>query len=608
LVQLRTERTALVLYGVLLVLPTLVLGGLQWLQIVHDKQDELEAVPRTANAAAGRFAEELVHRVEVLIQAEEERPFQHYGASFCPDDAGDDEIPLLPSPLVREARPPGVLCWFVADLVDEEALNVELYWGDARDEGAQREGEMRAAVGEVIRRHLDDELLRRAVRLGDYKQLELPLRSVAANRADIDDQECLLEQRQFLCQNRVELLTSQFYLQLYRGADDVPRIVATRRVLMGEAPYLAGMNECLHRLSRGLGLMQGFFIEGEWLFRHLPETVARSVLGESQHFVPMGAADCCEGRKEYHAEVRVVDDLGMDVGDGFEPNFGLMRVAVDTQEVEARFQRRARRFFGVAAMLALSLGTGMVLLLRSVGKDLEQAQRTENFVNAVTHELRTPLSAIKLHGEMLLDGWAKDEDKKQTYYRRIVRETERLSTMVERVLEKARLSAGAARPFAGDLSATIEELRPELTIWDEGERHDVAFELADDLPRVMLTREAVVSIVVNLVENARKYAPVDTSDENAQPIEVVAECDAKGRVQLEVRDRGPGISSEEAGHVFEAFYRVGNETTRTSRGTGLGLHLVALQAAAIGARAAVEPRAGGGTVFRITFEPAPRET
>ncbi len=605
MVQLRTQRTALVLYGVLLVLPTTVLGGLQWLQIARDKDDELAAVPRTADAASGRLSGELVARVEQLIRHEEARPFQHYGSSFCPDDAGDDEIPLLPSPLVREPRPPGVLCWFVADLVDEKALvDVDLYWGDAQAEGRKHEAEMRGAVSEVIRRHLDDELLRRAVRLGNYRELELPLRSVAANRARFDEQDCLLEQRRFLCENFVSLVTSEFHLQLFEDGDGTPRLVATRRVLMGEMPFLLGMNECLHRLSRGLGLMQGFFIDAAWLFDQLPHTVARSVLGEAQHFVPMGATECCEGRREYHAELRLIDDLGVDVDESFGPNFGLMRVAVDTQEVEERFQRRAGRFFGVAAMLALSLGTGMVLLLRSVSKDLEQAQRTENFVNAVTHELRTPLSAIKLHGEMLLDGWAKDEEKKVTYYRRIVRETDRLSTMVERVLEKARLSAGTARPFADDLSATIEDLQPSLTVWDEGERTDVVFELESDLPHVMMTREAVVSIVVNLVENARKYAPVDTTDRDAEPIRVSTRRDAKGRVKLEVTDRGPGISADEAGHVFEAFYRVGSEATRTSRGTGLGLHLVALQAAAIGAHAAVEPREGGGTTFRITFEPA----
>jgi signal transduction histidine kinase len=586
------------------VLPTLVLGGLQWHQIVQDKEDELAAVPRTAEDAARRFRDVAVGRVGALIDSEEGRPFQHYGTFFCPDSAGDDEFPLLPPPLVRDPRPEGILCWFVAGLTYEEDVQVDLFWGSS-DEGESREGEMRGAIDEVVRRHLDDELLRRAVRLGNYQEIETQLRSVAANRARVDEQECLIEQRRFLCENRVSLLTSEFYVQLFRDGEGAPRIVATRRVLMAEMPFLVGMNDCLDRLNGGLALMQGFFVEPEWLFTVLPEAVARSVLDRAQRFVPVGAEDCCQGREEYHAEILLVNDLQMEMDPSIPDDFGLMRIAVDTMDIEERFRRRTQRFFGVAAMLALSLGTGMVLLLRSVGQDLERAQQTENFVNAVTHELRTPLSAIKLHGEMLLDGWAQDEDKRRTYYRRIVRETDRLAMMVERVLEKARLSAGTVHPFPGDLSEVVEALQSELSSWDEGEHEDLAFDLAAELPRVMLTVEAVSSIVVNLVENARKYAPVDPEDPGAELIRVVTRRDARGRVVLEVLDRGPGIDAEEAAHVFEAFYRVGNETTRTSRGTGLGLHLVALQAEGMGARASVDAREDGGSAFRVTFREAP---
>jgi signal transduction histidine kinase len=73
---------------------------------------------------------------------------------------------------------------------------------------------------------------------------------------------------------------------------------------------------------------------------------------------------------------------------------------------------------------------------------------------------------------------------------------------------------------------------------------------------------------------------------------------------LEVKDRGPGIPQGERSKIFEAFYRVGNETTRTARGTGLGLHLVALQSQAMGARVQVLDRKGGGTIFRVTFRSA----
>ena len=188
-----------------------------------------------------------------------------------------------------------------------------------------------------------------------------------------------------------------------------------------------------------------------------------------------------------------------------------------------------------------------------------------------------------------------------------MRETDRLSTMVERVLEKARLAAGTTKPFPGDLETTLGEIAPELSRWDDREIEDVAFEVEPDLPRVMMTKEAISSIVVNLVENARKYAPVNPADPKAEPIRVVAATDRKGRVTLDVLDRGPGLSPEEREHVFDAFYRVGNEATRTSRGTGLGLHLVAMQAQAIGARAEVRARDGGGSIFRITLARAPEQ-
>ena len=414
LVQLRTERTALALYGVLLVLPTIVLGGLQWHQIVQEKQDELAAVPRTAEDGARRFKEMAVDVVERLLADESQRPFHHYAAFYCPETAAGDEVPLLPSPLVREQRPSGLLCWFVADVTDEERGEVQLFFGAAREVAPELAEELAAAAEHLIENDRGNERLRRLARLGEFREEQLSLRSVAANRARLDDRECLQEMPRFLYENIVELLTSEFSLKFFRDDQGLPRIVATRQIVMDDMPALIGMNECLHRLTRGLGLIQGFFIDPQWLFETLPASVARTVLDEAQHFVPSGAEQCCEGREEYNAEIRLVDALGIEVEHPGDRDFGLMHVAVDTLEVEARFGRRSQRFFGMAAMLALSLGTGMVLLLRSVRSDLEQAERTENFVDAVTHELRTPLSAIKLHGEMLLDGWVSDAEKQKT--------------------------------------------------------------------------------------------------------------------------------------------------------------------------------------------------
>ena len=105
-------------------------------------------------------------------------------------------------------------------------------------------------------------------------------------------------------------------------------------------------------------------------------------------------------------------------------------------------------------------------------------------------------------------------------------------------------------------------------------------------------------MLVNLVDNARKYAPVAEGEE---PILISTTVDRKGRVLLEVSDRGPGIPENERSRIFDAFYRIGDERTRSARGTGLGLHLVALQARTMRARVQAMAREGGGATLRVTF-------
>ena len=127
------------------------------------------------------------------------------------------------------------------------------------------------------------------------------------------------------------------------------------------------------------------------------------------------------------------------------------------------------------------------------------------------------------------------------------------------------------------------------------------FELAEDLPEVRLNVDGLNSILRNLIGNARKYASgAGSSDE---PIVVRTSREGEA-VLLEVLDRGPGVPPSEARQVFEAFYRMGDEATREKPGTGLGLHLVELHAAAMGARAGYRPRPGGGAAFVIAFDPA----
>ena len=620
MVQLKEKRTAFVLYSVLLVLPTLVLGGLQWRQLVQDHEEELAAVPRNAEDAARRLSDAIHDRVRLLLESEGRRPFYHYGALYSPTEAVGDELALLASPLDRERRPLGVLAWFNYEPSFAwfhrnrgEKPELDLFWGPRPPPaGGDRPSaeDLARAAEQYLDRTLDEGGLIRASRIGELDEpLEYPLEVVAVNRGHKHYLECLEKCLPALRGRVLPVTLSQFNLQMYHDGEGRPWVVATRRAFLPDEldqmlPGLPKDAACIREpLQLGFGLVQGFFLDPAWLFQDQPRVLAARVLGGSERLVPADEVDSAVGGEEYRAEVRVVTAIGASTDTQEDQLFGRVQVAIDKAVLKARFRAQTLRFLGVAAMLALSLGTGMVLLLRSVERELEQAQRTENFVASITHELRTPLSAIKLHGEMLLEGWVDDPQKRQDYYRRIVRETERLSMLVERVLEKGSIRQGTSTPEPGDLDFLLERLARDLTQVGGEERGDVVFDLAGDLPRVYLTREAVAGIVTNLVENARKYAPVDRTRPDAEPIRVVTRKHA-GDVVLEVLDRGPGVPKQERIRIFEAFYRVGDESTRTTTGTGLGLHLVALHAEAIRGRAEVLEREGGGALFRITFRTA----
>lgn len=597
----RTHRSALALYAVLLVLPTVALGVIQWRHIEREHADELASVPRDAEDAARRFREALRAEVDALLASESQRGVAQYANYYCPDSTPEGDVTLLPTQLRSEPRPTGVLGWFSFDLAGGDGASLQVFTG-GEQLAAERLAELRRASLELHDSVRNEAWLVASapVEFG-AERLELPVRALAASRAAQGDEDCIEAERMLLA-NPVRMVAGQFQLRFYRDAQGEPRLVAHRHVRVDAIPQLIGATNCLHRVSEGLGLVQGFFVDLGWWAGVLPREVAARVLTKRERFLehPEGS---CEHCADYHADLWLIRDMDVSAAPQDEA-FGRMQIAIDTTELDARYRSRLWRFFGMGAMLFAALGTGVALLWRSVEKELEQAARTENFVAAVTHELRTPLSSIKLHAEMLQDGWTTDPAKQQEYYKRIVRETERLSTMVERVLEKAKLTSTTAHPTPCDLTELVDNHVQQLLNWRITDAPDLEFELAEDLPHVWLTKEALHSILVNLVENARKYAPVDFAKPGATPIVIATLATADGPA-LEVRDRGPGVPKAQRQKIFDAFYRLGSESTRTTRGTGLGLHLVSLHAASVGARVLIEDRPGGGSTFRVTFKPAP---
>ena len=603
--MLRLETTSprsLGLYGVLLVLPTLIFGWLYWRELEKDFIRQREEIPDKAERGADRIVAGMRERLDRLIESESQRPFFHYAKLFSPEDAMGDELSLLPSPIVKSPTPTGILGWFSFDRTGRLDSEIDIFLNE--------ESGLRTGTAERLRPIIEEFRNRRAkdpgqlpelgrVSIPELENVSIPLTAVAVAIGHERDLDCVRKCSPTMRGRTFLTGVSDFRLEFYVDSEGFPRAIASRRVIAMEPldGELLREAECLKPLLKGFGLHQGFLIDPNWLFKDLPYDIAKQALDEDEELHTPAPAGPIDNFDSVFAEILPVKELGFEIDDGDNEDYGKLEVQIHTERIEERLARQSKRFLAVGFMLVVTLVGGMTLLYRSVRRELDQAHRMQNFVAAVTHELRTPVSTIRLHAEMLLDGWVSPE-KQEEYYRRIVRETNRLSTLVERVLEKSRLKENVTQPVPGDLNEHVASMQDDL-IHAEGEKNDLAFQLEQKLPPVWLTSEGVSAILSNLVENARKYAPVS----NGEPILVRTRW-SSGNVLLEVADRGPGVPPSERERIFEAFYRVGSEETRTTTGTGLGLHLVRLHAETCGAKVSVENREGGGSLFRVAFRPA----
>ncbi len=258
----------------------------------------------------------------------------------------------------------------------------------------------------------------------------------------------------------------------------------------------------------------------------------------------------------------------------------------------------ARPIWALAALLAAATTLGLFAVHRMASVVVDYAERRSNFVAAVSHELKTPLTSIRMYAEMLRDGLVPGDAKRDEYHATIADESERLSRLIENVLEFSRLEKDGRelRCVVGDPSDAIREACDKLRAHVEREGFSLETSFAEELPPARFDRDAVTQLVFNLVDNAVKYAR-----SAARPtIEVELARSGEGAV-LRVRDFGPGVPEADLERVFEPFYRAGRELTRTRAGTGIGLALVEQLAGAMQARVRGRNAEGGGFEVAIAF-------
>ncbi len=258
----------------------------------------------------------------------------------------------------------------------------------------------------------------------------------------------------------------------------------------------------------------------------------------------------------------------------------------------------ANYVYALCALVLVAGSLGLIALYRMVSVTVSYAERRSNFVAAVSHELKTPLTAIRMYGEMLRDGIVPAEAKRAEYYRHITAESERLSRLINNVLEFSRLEKGTRQ-----MSLVTESLGPVVTeaaelLRPHAEREGFVLDVEVDpaLPPVRFERDALLQVLFNLVDNAVKYA------RNSDPKRVSLSCWLdRSEIHLAVSDHGPGVPAQHLRKLFEPFYRGESELTRRSKGTGLGLALVHSLTKQMGARAVAHNIAEGGFEVELVF-------
>ena len=215
-------------------------------------------------------------------------------------------------------------------------------------------------------------------------------------------------------------------------------------------------------------------------------------------------------------------------------------------------------------------------------KQLALGEQRLNFVSSVSHELKTPLTSIQMYSQMLKEGTVISEDHRQKYFEFIYGESERLTRLINNILQLSALNHQQqnVKPIYTQLSALKDIIctKTNSLIHKHSFQQNILMKVTNiENIRVLVEEDAFSQVIINITDNAVKFFDHEMiKDPDRQKIDYIFSSHPKHEqmLQLEIRDYGTGITKEQESKIFELFYRGGNELTRTSQGTGIGLALV----------------------------------
>ena len=386
-------------------------------------------------------------------------------------------------------------------------------------------------------------------------------------------------------------------------ADDKDELVRTATTAWRGKPAVKQPGRTLIYRRRADGSVIGIAVDANMLAAAAGHDAADDVARDARPLVlAVGASPS--------ADLRKLDQLSL--GEQLAHlQLWLVNPVASPDPLEEVVGHRERTHIVFTSALALMLGVGLLAMIRGAARARELAQLKSDFVSTVSHELKTPLTSIRMFAEMLQQGVAQgDAEKMHRYHGVIVQESQRLGLLIANLLDYAQIERGTRRytQAAVELAqlgryavSTFEALAAPQAQQGQAARNPISIDVSPSAmtTEVEVDRDVVVGAVLNLLANAAKYGGA------GKPIEVRIDADAAG-ASISVRDHGPGIPPAEQARIFREFYRTPDAYRSNVEGTGLGLALVKRHIEALGGTVEVESEVGRGAKFTIRL-PIPTE-
>ena len=276
------------------------------------------------------------------------------------------------------------------------------------------------------------------------------------------------------------------------------------------------------------------------------------------------------------------------------PSWSLTLYPESSGLLASLFRPRASLFLYIFIAIVIILAFGLFFTLQTVNNELHLSRMKSHFMSTVSHEFKSPLTSIRQMAEMLVHGRVLSPEKQHKYHTTILQQSERLSHLIENILDFSKMEAGQKLFHfeKADITPVVKDIIASFQNQTAGQGFSISLSTPEPVPDIVFDREAMEQVMHNLLDNACKYSG------DSRKIEVQL-LSRGNRVIISIRDYGIGIRKEDHDKIFSRFYRAGEELTQTVKGSGIGLTIVKQIVEAHNGEITVESSPGKGSTFSV---------